>query len=352
MDYLKEVDIALNTELPDSPEKLEFLSKDNELNKLEEIEIEEDLDDKRNETINVFIQEKEDDEFDDFESSPASNINNEINNFEDSFGNEGEVIEDEFGDFDDQEEFNDFTTNEFDTFNNFAAADKNETFPQTPLKSHWWQESEDSILQNYSDLVQKLENSLLYDFDSIEQTNNGELPKLPFKEDEINETWELINITEFQFNPGYQFKPKLIWKNSEIKKLTLNSLNIDVNLEETSPCIQNFTNLPNIEQSKEEYLSFASKVLNKFNSTLAQSLTEIQPEHMIHYSQNDLNQLQSTLDNMIKQTELIMAHYSETITQNRLDIDTYNQMIENIVNQAHQMKNNQTKKSSSIFLKN
>jgi hypothetical protein len=73
---------------------------------------------------------------------------------------------------------------------------------------------------------------------------------------------------------------------------------------------------------------------------------------MIHYSQNDLNQLQSTLDNMIKQTELIMAHYSETITQNRLDIDTYNQMIENIVNQAHQMKNNQTKKSSSIFLKN
>jgi hypothetical protein len=47
-----------------------------------------------------------------------------------------------------------------------------------------------------------------------------------------NETWELINITEFQFNPSYQFKPKLIWKNSEIKKLALNSLNIDINLEE------------------------------------------------------------------------------------------------------------------------
>jgi hypothetical protein len=45
---------------------------------------------------------------------------------------------------------------EFDTFNDFTATDKNETFSQIPLKSHWWQESEDSILQNYSDLVQKL----------------------------------------------------------------------------------------------------------------------------------------------------------------------------------------------------
>jgi hypothetical protein len=49
MDYLKELDIASNTELPDSPEKLEFVSKENEFNKIDNIEFEEGLDNKASE---------------------------------------------------------------------------------------------------------------------------------------------------------------------------------------------------------------------------------------------------------------------------------------------------------------